>query len=202
MPEPLKNFFGVQTVERIADMTSAVSPSFPRTDFIADATRGLTALELVPRAQHIAAALYKHLPEDFESAARILSASLGPPLAGTEGNGMAPFLYLPHVLYVAQHGLDHLETALHLQYELTKRFSAEYSIRAYLDRYPEATPARLRIWASDPDVHVRRLVSEGTRPRLPWAPRLRSFQKDPQPLPVAARTCGFRCGLTEGRVTD
>jgi 3-methyladenine DNA glycosylase AlkC len=95
---------------------------------------------------------------------------------------MAPFLYLPHVLYVAQHGLDHFEQALDLQYELTRRFSAEYSIRAYLERHPEATLARLRVWAADPDVHVRRLVSEGTRPRLPWAPRLRSFQKDPQPV--------------------
>ena len=29
---------------------------------------------------------------------------------------------------------------------------------------------------------MRRLVSEGTRPRLPWAPRLRAFQKDPRPV--------------------
>jgi 3-methyladenine DNA glycosylase AlkC len=40
--------------------------------------------------------------------------------------------------------------------------------------------ALLRVWAEDPDVHVRRLVSEGTRPRLPWAPRLRRFQQDPR----------------------
>jgi 3-methyladenine DNA glycosylase AlkC len=182
MAEPLKHFFRAQTVERIADMIVAVSPSFPRRDFVTDASRDLTTLELVPRAQHIANALRKHLPDDFDTAATILKASLGPPLAFTEGNGMAPFLYLPHVLYVAQHGLDHLEPAFHLQYELTKRFSAEYSIRAYLERHPEATLARLRVWATDPDVHVRRLVSEGTRPRLPWAPRLRGFQKDPQPV--------------------
>jgi hypothetical protein len=50
MAEPLKHFFRVQTVERIADMIVAVSPSFPRTDFVTDASRGLTALELVPRA--------------------------------------------------------------------------------------------------------------------------------------------------------
>ncbi|MGH8436765.1 MAG: DNA alkylation repair protein, partial [Pseudomonas sp.] len=103
-------------------------------------------------------------------------------LANTEGNGMAPFLYLPHVCYVMEYGVDHLETSLDLQYELTKRFSAEYSIRVFLDRYPQETLARLREWAHDPDVHVRRLVSEGTRPRLPWAPRLRAFQKDPSPV--------------------
>jgi 3-methyladenine DNA glycosylase AlkC len=68
------------------------------------------------------------------------------------------------------------------QYELTKRFSAESSIRAFLVRYPEDTYARLLEWARDESVHVRRLVSEGTRPRLPWAPRLPAFQKDPRPV--------------------
>jgi 3-methyladenine DNA glycosylase AlkC len=68
------------------------------------------------------------------------------------------------------------------QYELTKRFTAEFSIRAYLDRYPERTLEQLHVWATDDNVHVRRLVSEGTRPRLPWAPRLRRFQEDPRPV--------------------
>lgn len=68
------------------------------------------------------------------------------------------------------------------QYELTQRFTAEFSIRVFLDREPERTLARLRDWTADPSPHVRRLVSEGTRPRLPWAPRLRRFQTDPRPV--------------------
>jgi 3-methyladenine DNA glycosylase AlkC len=61
-------------------------------------------------------------------------------------------------------------------------FTAEFSIRAFLEAHPEQTLARLRQWTCDPSHHVRRLVSEGTRPRLPWAPRLRAFQKDPRPV--------------------
>ena len=57
------------------------------------------------------------------------------------------------------------------QYELTKRFTAEFSIRAFIERDPDKTLGRLAEWARDPNVHVRRLVSEGTRPWLPWAPR-------------------------------
>ena len=68
------------------------------------------------------------------------------------------------------------------QYELTKRFSAKSSIRAYLVKYPEETYERLVEWARDENVHVRRLVSEGSRPRLPWAPRLSAFVQDPQPV--------------------
>jgi 3-methyladenine DNA glycosylase AlkC len=95
---------------------------------------------------------------------------------------MAPFRYLPHVLFVQKYGLEDFEAAMHAQYELTQRFSAESSIRAFLVRYPEATYERLRAWTGDSSVHVRRLVSEGTRPRLPWAPRLKSFQRDPRPV--------------------
>jgi 3-methyladenine DNA glycosylase AlkC len=182
MAEPLKNFYGPEVPARIGAMISAVSPTFPTSRFVAEAAAGLEALELLPRAWHITRALRKHLPQDFDTAAAILKASLGPQLTATEGNGLAPFLYLPHVFFAAEYGIDHFDAALELQYELTRRFSAEYSIRVFLDRYPEQTLARLRTWASDPDVHVRRLVSEGTRPRLPWAPRLRAFQKDPRPV--------------------
>lgn len=68
------------------------------------------------------------------------------------------------------------------QHALTQLFTAEWSIRAFIEKHPEKTLARLREWTADPSHHVRRLVSEGTRPRLPWAPRLRAFQKDPRPV--------------------
>ncbi len=85
---------------------------------------------------------------------------------------MAPFYYLPHLLFVADRGLDHFELSMHAQYELTKRFSAESSIRPYIAKGPERTFAVLRQWARDPNAHVRRLVSEGTRLRLPWGSRV------------------------------
>ena len=147
-----------------------------------DCLSGLADLELVARGGHIAAAMHRHLPQSFAEAARVLVRSLGPELGTTEAFGMAPFRYLPHVLFVAKHGLDDFEASMHAQYELTKRFSAEYSIRAFLTRHPKRTLERLRTWATDANVHVRRLVSEGTRPRLPWAPRLPAFQEDPRPV--------------------
>jgi 3-methyladenine DNA glycosylase AlkC len=80
---------------------------------------------------------------------------------------MGSFIYMPHVFSVADHGLECFEVAMATQYELTKQFTAEFSIRAYLERFPEATLSQLSEWSRDPNVHVRRLVSEGTRPRLP-----------------------------------
>lgn len=181
MAEPLKHFFDSALVARIADSLHAASSDFERKAFVR-AVGDLNDLELMDRARRIAEALKKTLPENFERAAAIVMASLGAPLDALEGAGMGPFFYLPHVVWVADAGLEHFETAMRLQHALTQRFTAEFSIRAYLVKHPEATLARLRVWTRDPSHHVRRLASEGSRPRLPWAPRLRAFQRDPTPI--------------------
>ena len=93
---------------------------------------------------------------------------------------MAPFFYLPHTLFVAERGLDHFDLSMRAQYELTKRFSAEASIRPYIARYPERTLRVLRKWTPDRNPHVRRLVSEGTRLRLPWASRVPWLDANPE----------------------
>lgn len=182
MADSLKTFFDGAVVERLGEALQRVEPSFPREAFRREASTGLERHELLGRARHIATALHHALPSDYPRAVDVLVRSLGPELERTEDNGFSVFFYLPHVLYVAEYGLGHLEESLLAQYELTKRFTAEFSIRAYLERHPGPTLARLRKWAGDSNVHVRRLVSEGTRPRLPWAPRLRAFQKDPTPV--------------------
>jgi 3-methyladenine DNA glycosylase AlkC len=182
MAEPLKHFFNAPLVRSLAVELRRAYPALRTKSFVAACVDGLESLELIQRGWHIAEAMHAHLPRPFARAAEILVESLGPEHARIESSGMAPFRYLPHVLFVQKYGLEDFEPAIRLQYELTKRFSAESSIRAFLVRYPEATYARLQEWARDGNVHVRRLVSEGTRPRLPWAPRLRAFQEDPQPV--------------------
>jgi 3-methyladenine DNA glycosylase AlkC len=182
MAEPLKLFFSEEVVRSIAGEFKGVYPAFRERAFVTACMTGLEDLELSARASHIAEVMYKHLPRPFAAAAGILVASLGPEIPPTGENGLAPLRYWPHVVFVQKYGLDDFETAMHAQYELTKRFSAEGSVRAFLVKYPAETYARLTAWAKDPNAHVRRLVSEGTRPRLPWAPRLRAFQQDPRPV--------------------
>ena len=182
MAEPLKNQFGRRVPEQIAAMITGVHRRFPTDLFLRRVMLGYEELELMPRARKIAHQLRQHLPSDFTKAVAILVQSLGPKLIGTESFGMAPFLYLPHVFFVAEFGLEHFDCSMQAQYELTQRFTAEYSIRPFIEKHPAATLKQLKVWAQDPSSHVRRLVSEGTRPRLPWAPRLRQFQIDPQPV--------------------
>ena len=182
MAEPLKNSFGPDVPVWIADLIEAVFRGFEREVFLRLALDGFDELELTPRARQMSQALAQVLPRDRDHAIQILIDSLGPEIGSNELTGMASFRYLPFVFFVAEEGLDCFETSMRAQYEITKRFTAEFSIRAFLERDPGRTLARLGVWARDPNLHVRRLVSEGTRPRLPWAPRLRGFQEDPSPV--------------------
>ena len=182
MAEPLKSFFSPELVRRLADDVAAVHPPFPKWDFVRRATDGLAELELLDRGRQIAAALGDCLPAGYPEAIDVLLRSLGPEHADEEltGLGMAPFYYLPHTIFVAERGLDHFELSMRAQYELTKRFSAESSIRPYIARDPERALAHLEAWTGDGNAHVRRLVSEGTRLRLPWAPRVRWLDEHPE----------------------
>jgi 3-methyladenine DNA glycosylase AlkC len=176
---PLKELIDGRLVRLISESFARTMAGFPRRDFEREAVEGLRELELLQRSAHIARALRNHLPQEFGKASDILIASFGPELAKTEGNGLAPFFYSPHSHYIALFGGGHFEAAMRANYELTKRFSAEFSVRPFLVRYPDQALDRLRRWTKDPNPHVRRLVSEGTRPRLPWAMRLPGFQRDP-----------------------
>lgn len=181
MAELLKSFFSPDLVRRLAADVVRVRPTFPSRAFIKQASAGLDDLELLDRGKHICRALGDHLPAAYPEAIEVLLRSLGPEHATDElvGVGMAPFFYLPHVLFVAERGLDHFDLSMRAQYELTKRFSAESSIRPFIAKDPERTFAVLRGWTGDANAHVRRLVSEGTRLRLPWATRVAWLDANP-----------------------
>lgn len=199
MATALKNHFGPEMVHRAATSIVAVFPEFDVAGFTERALDGFEELELTPRARQIAAAMAEFLPADRDRAIEILVASLGPELENcdpadaepigdpaVEESPMSGFFYMPHGYFLAEHatddGKDHFDAVMRANYEITKRFTSEFSIRTPLRDQPDRTLAVLRRWVSDPNVHVRRLVSEGTRTRLPWSFRLKHFQRDPSPV--------------------
>jgi 3-methyladenine DNA glycosylase AlkC len=182
-----------EAIECLAHNLTLVHSKFDGQAFQKTALAGLKPLAILQRGQHLAKALRQHLPEKYEDAIEVLLNSLTPANERTDELGLAVFFYLPHVSFVATYGLeaahnggrDPFEISMRAQYELTRRFSAEFSMRPFLIRWPERTLARLMEWTRDPDPHVRRLCSEGARPRLPWAMRIPGFIADPRPvLPI------------------
>jgi 3-methyladenine DNA glycosylase AlkC len=159
---------------RLAGELTRAWPEFPRRRFTHGLREALAPRELLARVELLADRLVAMLPDDFETAAGVVWAAL-------ESETFTGWMTLPCGSYVARAGIDRPDVALPLLAGLTPRFSSEGPIRPFIERHPEVTYEHLRRWVHDPDEHVRRLVSEGTRPRLPWAPQLRSLIADPTP---------------------
>jgi 3-methyladenine DNA glycosylase AlkC len=103
----------------------------------------------------------------------------------TDDSGVAGFALWAYGEYVARHGQAHPDRGLQALHAFTQRFTAEFAIRPFIVHHPERSFATLARWVDDPSAHVRRLVSEGSRPRLPWGLRLQALVADPSPtLPL------------------
>jgi len=191
--EPFKNLINPGTVQAIATHLSRVAPEFPAAQFTALALPGLGALELKARALQLCEALQATLPADFHIAAGWIEAALAPAGSVATGSddpddgapGLSGWALWAAGEFVARRGLDHPQRALQALHAITQRFTAEWALRPFVLRHPELTYATLARWVDDPSEHVRRLVSEGTRPRLPWGLQLKPLIEDPSPtLPL------------------
>jgi len=194
MTEPFKLLLSPGVVQALGHHLHRVAPSFDRHHFESRALTGLDALELKGRAMHIADALEATLPAVFSEGAAWLEAALAPAAEGedlgalrTGPDGLAGWALWPMGEWVARRGLEDPARALQALHALTQRFTAEWAIRPLLLRHPELTFDTLQRWCDDPSPHARRLVSEGSRPRLPWGLQLRPLIADPSPtLPLLA----------------
>jgi len=157
---------------------------FDASAFVDEVMAGLAPLELKARIEFIADVLAKYLPEGFEAGAKAVHSALPPPLdPNLRDDDFGRFVYASLGVYVEKHGLEgHLTTSLDLLEAITQRFSMEYSVRAFLNRWPEETLARVHEWAVHDHYHVRRLASEGTRPKLPWGQKVGLKTSDTLPV--------------------
>jgi 3-methyladenine DNA glycosylase AlkC len=201
MAEAFKNLINPGTVDRAGHHLRRVWAGFDRQRFERIASAGLDSLEFKARAMQLADALEATLPGDFARAAGYIEASLAPttplddrgePVGLASGDGAAAaddglrgWVVWSLAEFVARRGMDDVPRALACLHALTQRFSAEFAIRPFIQRHPEAVFTTLHRWLDDPSAHVRRLISEGSRPRLPWGLRLQALVADPSPcLPL------------------
>lgn len=167
----LKDLLGLAALAAIADAGTAASPRFDRAAFLAAASDGIDTLSIMERVRHIAAALVPALPADYSAALDILRA-MAPRLSGG-------FQTVAITDYVAQQGLADFDASLAALADLTRYGTAEFAIRPFLAADTPRTLAAMQRWTASDDEHVRRLASEGCRPRLPWAARVPALKADP-----------------------
>ncbi len=176
--------FNADTLGDLAAEYSAALPFFDAEAFHAEVVAGLKGRELLERLDWIADCIANRLAPDFPTMSAQLLAAMPAKLdPGLSDDDFGRFIHAVPGILAVRHGLEeHHDQALDLLYEATQRFSMEFYIRPFLNRWPKDTLARLSHWAGDENYHVRRLVSEGTRPKLPWAKKIDMAPLDALPL--------------------
>jgi 3-methyladenine DNA glycosylase AlkC len=176
----LKEIFNRERFRHFARETEAVWPGFDQKRFMKLATAGLEELGIMQRMRQTAVSLHETLPEAFPKALPILKD-----LAPRIGHGFAAITLSE---FVALYGQKHFDLSLDALKFFTRFGSSEFAIRHFLVADFDRAIAVMRGWAEDENEHVRRLASEGSRPRLPWSFQLKNLIVDPSPtVPILDR---------------
>lgn len=180
MAEPLKEMFNLKFYRRLAEEFSRVDKGFSVEQFVKDVTVDLERLSLNERMRRCSVVLRKHLPENYEQAIKIM-VDVIPQL----DRGYTTLLFPD---FVGQYGTLHFEASMEALKYFTKFGSSEFAIRVFLKKDFEKTLGVMYSWAEDKDLHVRRLASEGSRPRLPWSFKLDEIIRNPKhTIPILER---------------
>lgn len=175
----LKHYFGVELAHHLSSLIKPHFPDFPSDSFVQSVANQIEPFELKGRVAVISDELRNALPTDYSEALNILLKILGPENQTEQGMFTNGYFLMPVAFFVEKYGLEHFEISLHALFEITKRHTSEYAIRPYLECYPDECLKYFNNWLHDTNPHVRRLVSEGTRPRLPWAKRMKAIKGNP-----------------------
>jgi len=177
MSEPLKNLYNKKLLANLNQVIIEHYPAFDHNAFskmVFD--RNWKNKELKQRMRHITESLHQHLPSDFKKAIKVLKP------VSTKFSGFEHMFFQD---YVECYGLHDFETSIPALEHFTKYASSEFAVRAFILQDEKRMMKQMLQWAKSDNHHVRRLATEGCRPRLPWAISLPTFKEDPQPvLPI------------------
>lgn len=185
MADTLKERFFVQSFwDELGKNLQLILPGFDGSAFQKTVCNAdWERLELKQRIRRVAVCLRPFLPEAYPAAvAKLVQLAQHRLDHPRTGHGFA-FLFLAD--FIEEFGLDHLEASIDAFPVITQVMSCEFAVRPFIIRYPKEMLAAMLTWAENPNVHIRRLASEGSRPRLPWGMALQFLKKDPAPsIPI------------------
>jgi 3-methyladenine DNA glycosylase AlkC len=166
-----KNLINESVAKQIATAISKAHPKFNSKNFM-KLVPELKALELKDRVKLITKHLHANLPSDYLQSLKILVEVM-------KKSSLSGFSLWPFSEYISQHGVEHFDESMKAMYVLTEKFTAEFAVRAFLLKDHKKVLKYFEKWATDKNVHIRRWVSEGSRPLLPWGQKIPLFVMDP-----------------------
>lgn len=174
--------FGANLAKLLAEKIGKVYPEFDADGFIQDTDSKTIGQSYTQRVATLAELLRSYLPADYKEALPILMAILGEENPNETGMFTHYYWILPIGKFVQEYGIEHFDISMKAIEEITKRNTGEYAVRPYIRKYPEASLEIIEKWANSPNFHLRRLASEGLRPKLPWASKMDTFIENPRPV--------------------
>jgi 3-methyladenine DNA glycosylase AlkC len=177
----IRDFFNPTIINELADKIHSLYSDFDQKGFLFDTLTDLENQTYSERKNCITDALIKYLPEDYGTSVKIILDILPPDYETDVLEATTNRFYITSLsAYISNRGLDHFDLSTQALYKITRCFTSEFDIRLFILKYPDITLALLAKWAKDPNPHVRRLVSEGSRPNLPWGKKLYFVADDPE----------------------
>lgn len=178
----ITELFGANLATLLAEKIKPLYVTFDSAGFIKAVDTHTEGHTYTRRIEIIAEELKNFLPQDYQKAVAILVGILGDENPHETGMFTNFYWAMPIGKFVQLYGLDHFELSMDAIEEITKRNTGEYAVRPYIRRYPAESLKRIEKWARSENFHLRRLASEGLRPKLPWAPKLEEFIAHPEPV--------------------
>ena len=178
----LKLWFDGELADLLSEKINAIPHLFEAAKYRQAVEARVDPLELKDRVELMADLLGEQLGLGYKGNVEVLLQIMGPENPKETEMFTEYYWLMPVAKYVEKYGLEHFELSMRAIEEITKRNTGEFTIRPYLQAYPEQTLVQMKEWSKHESRHVRRLATEGVRPRLPWASKLQAFIDDPTPI--------------------
>ena len=177
----LKDLYSPSFYKNLANTLVKVMPSFNRQRFISQIfSSDFNAKELKSRMRHTTEVLHRFMPADFKSTVKVLEKLIDQlKKSGTGEDGLA-YMFIPD--YIEMYGLDDFATSVEALETITQFVSCEFAVRPFLLKYYVPMISQMKKWSKHENSKVRRLASEGSRPRLPWGMGVPALKEDPSPI--------------------
>ncbi len=177
----LKDLYSPRFYNQLSGELKAVYPSFNKPAFIKQIfTDDFSTKELKARMRHTSEVLHDFMPADFKQSVGILLQLISYLKKKGYGGGGLEHMFIPD--YIEVYGMDHFEISMEAFEIVTQFVSCEFAVRPFFIRYGEKMVHQMKVWSRHKSDQVRRLSSEGSRPRLPWAMAIPVVKKDPSPI--------------------
>jgi len=181
MPEPFKNLYNEDFYLTLAVHLKKCLVEFNEQKFMAlMLCDNFDQLELKERMSHTKEVMHQFMPTDFVKAADVLIELITSLTQSGIKEGSVEYMFLPE--YIETYGIEHYQTSVNAFEKITQFTSAEFAVRPFLIKYSEKMLAQMLLWSKHSHYLVRRLASEGSRPRLPWAIALQEYKTEAKPL--------------------